>query len=102
MQKVENNAGGNESNNAMLNQNIEQNTRETRNLLHLMNTICSDIVNMNGTIVELQKKVQKQSFKIENRNEEDSRKDRSEEQRSQNKKEKARKRMTEVKVLRKT
>jgi hypothetical protein len=83
--KVDDNAGRNEANAAMLNQSVEQNTRETRNLNHVFNRMKLEIANLTNIIVELQKKVEENAIKMENKKHHDD------EQRNQNKKGKGKK-----------
>jgi chromosome segregation ATPase len=91
MQKIENNVGRNEANSTMLNQNIEQNIREVRSLVHVINKLQLDITNLNNIVVKLQKKVQENSVKIENKSEKETRKEKINDQKSQNKKGKIKK-----------
>jgi hypothetical protein len=91
MQKIDNNVGRSEANSIMLNQNIEQNTREVRSLMHVTNQLQLDIDNLNNIVIELQKKVQENNVKIENRSGGEFRKEKSNEQKSQNKKGKSKK-----------
>jgi hypothetical protein len=63
----------------MLNLNVDQNTRENKKLYHVINKLQLEISNLTNMIIELQKKVADNTIKIENRNEEKARKERSDE-----------------------
>jgi hypothetical protein len=97
--KVDDNAGRNEANTVLLNQSVEQNTRKTRNLMHVINRMQLEIANLTNIIVDFKRKCSKMALRWKIKVKKRPKKIKMMNKEAKTKKAKARKKIKEVIVM---